>query len=42
MYNLTDNQKKLAKWLVKNVKEENLGEEFKVELRPTNFETSDD
>ncbi len=41
MYNLTDNQKGLAKWLVENVKEGNLEEEFKVKLRPTNFEIID-
>jgi hypothetical protein len=42
MYNLTDNQKKLAKWLVKNVKEGNLDEEFKIELRPANFKTREE
>ena len=42
MYNLTDNQKKLAKWLVKNVKEGNLDEEFKIELRPANFKTPEE
>ncbi|WP_103670311.1 TIGR02391 family protein [Pseudanabaena sp. BC1403] len=31
MYNLTDNQKKVAKWLVKNVKDENLNEEFRIQ-----------
>ncbi len=31
MYNLTDNQKKVAKWLVKNVRDENLNEEFRIQ-----------
>lgn len=31
MYNLTDNQKKVAKWLVKNVRDGKLNEEFSIQ-----------
>lgn len=32
MYNLTNNQKNLAKWLVKNVRNGNLDEEFSLHV----------
>jgi hypothetical protein len=37
MYNLTDNQKKVAKWLVKNVKDGNLNEEFHIQWGGNQF-----
>ena len=35
MYNLTDSQKKIAKWLVQNVRTGVLDEEFTIEWHPT-------